>query len=36
MSVHAYAIDAASGALALLRKCPGGKGANWVEIIGFD
>lgn len=36
MSVHAYAIDAASGALALLQKCPAGKGANRVEIVGFD
>jgi Tol biopolymer transport system component len=31
ISVHA--IDAASGTLSLLRKYPGGKGANWVEIV---
>ena len=26
----------ARGALSLLRKYPGGKGANWVEIVSFD
>ena len=31
-----YAIDPASGALRLLQKVPAGKGANWVEIVGFD
>lgn len=35
-TISAYAIDEASGALALLQKYPGGKGANWVEIVGFD
>jgi 6-phosphogluconolactonase len=35
-TISAYAIDAASGALALLQKYPGGKGANWVEIVGYD
>jgi len=24
------------GALRLLQKYPAGKGANWVEIVGFD
>ncbi len=33
-TLSVYAIDQASGALALLRKYPGGKGANWVEIVG--
>ena len=28
-----YAIDAATGALALLARYPCGQGANWVEII---
>ncbi|SEJ32007.1 lactonase family protein [Paraburkholderia diazotrophica] len=31
--VAVYAIDAESGALALLSRCEGGRGANWVEII---
>jgi len=31
-----YAIDQASGALRLLRQYSAGKGANWVEIVGFD
>lgn len=35
-TISVYAIDAASGALALLQKYPGGKGANWVEIVSFD
>ncbi|MGP1679246.1 MAG: lactonase family protein [Burkholderiales bacterium] len=35
-TISVYAIDAASGALALLQKYSGGKGANWVEITSFD
>ena len=35
-TISVYAIDQASGALALLRQYPGGKGALWVEIVGFD
>jgi 6-phosphogluconolactonase len=35
-TISLYAIDQASGALRLLRKYPTGKGANWVEIVGFD
>ena len=35
-TISVYAIDAASGALSLLQKYPGGKGANWVEIVNFD
>jgi len=35
-TVSVYSIDAASGALKLLRQYPGGKGANWVEIVGTD
>lgn len=35
-TISVYAIDAASGALSPPRKCPGGKGANWVEIVSFD
>ena len=35
-TISVYAIDQASGALALLQKYPGGKGANWVEIVSFD
>lgn len=35
-SISVYAIDQASGALKLLRQYPGGKGALWVEIVGFD
>ncbi|MEM5436476.1 lactonase family protein [Paraburkholderia diazotrophica] len=31
--VAVYAIDARSGALALLSRCEGGRGANWIEII---
>jgi 6-phosphogluconolactonase len=34
-AISVYAIDQVSGALSLLRKYPGGKGANWVEIVGF-
>lgn len=35
-TISVHAIDAASGGLSLLQQYPGGKGANWVEIIGFD
>jgi 6-phosphogluconolactonase len=35
-TISVYAIDQASGALRLLKKYPVGKGANWVEIVGFD
>jgi 6-phosphogluconolactonase len=35
-TISVYAIDQASGALSLLRKYPGGNGANWVEIVAFD
>jgi 6-phosphogluconolactonase len=35
-TISLYAIDPASGALRLLQQVPGGKGANWVEIVGFD
>jgi 6-phosphogluconolactonase len=35
-TISVHAIDAASGALKLLQKYPGGKGANWVEIVSFD
>jgi 6-phosphogluconolactonase len=31
--VSSYAIDQTTGALSLLSRCEGGKGANWVEII---
>ncbi|MEX3934047.1 lactonase family protein [Paraburkholderia phymatum] len=31
--VAVYAIDAGSGALAMLSRCEGGRGANWIEII---
>ena len=34
-TISVYAIDQVSGALALLQKYPGGKGANWVEIVSF-
>jgi 6-phosphogluconolactonase len=34
-TISVYAIDQASGALSPLRKYPGGKGANWVEIVSF-
>jgi len=34
-TISVYAIDQANGALALLAKYPGGKGANWVEIVSF-
>ena len=35
-TISVYAIDQASGALQLLQKYPAGKGANWLEIAGFD
>ena len=35
-TISVYSIDQASGALALLKKYPAGKGANWVEIVSFD
>jgi 6-phosphogluconolactonase len=35
-TISVYAIDQASGTLRLLQKYPAGKGANWVEIVGFD
>jgi 6-phosphogluconolactonase len=35
-TISVYAIDQASGALRLLKQYPVGKGANWVEIVGFD
>jgi 6-phosphogluconolactonase len=35
-TVSVYSIDAASGALKLLNQYPGGKGANWVEIVSTD
>lgn len=34
--VSVLAIDPADGALRQLGRHPGGKGANWVEIVGFD
>lgn len=34
-TVSVHAIDAASGALSTPKQYPGGKGANWVEIVGF-
>ncbi len=34
-TISVHAIDPASGALSLLAKYPGGKGANWVEIVSF-
>lgn len=33
--VAVYAIGQESGALQLLQRYPGGKGASWVEIVGF-
>jgi 6-phosphogluconolactonase len=35
-TISVFAIDQGSGALSLLRQYPAGKGANWVEIVGFD
>ena len=34
-TISVHAIDQASGALSAPRQYPGGKGANWVEIVGF-
>jgi 6-phosphogluconolactonase len=35
-TISVYAIDPSTGALRLLRQYPVGKGANWVEIVGFE
>jgi 6-phosphogluconolactonase len=35
-TISVYSIDGTSGALKLLQKYSAGKGANWVEIVGFD
>jgi 6-phosphogluconolactonase len=35
-TISVYAIDQDSGALKPLGKYPTGKGANWVEIVGFE
>ena len=35
-TISVYAIEQATGALKLVQKAPAGKGANWVEIVGFD
>ena len=35
-TLSVYSIDASSGALTLLKQYPGGKGANWVEIVSTD
>lgn len=35
-TISVYTIDQASGALRLLHQVPGGKGANWIEIVSFD
>ena len=35
-TISVYAIDQASGALKFLARYPAGKGASWVEIVGFD
>lgn len=35
-TISVYAIDQSSGALRLLHQYPVGKGANWVEIVGFE
>lgn len=34
-TISVHAIDPAGGALSLPQKYPAGKGANWVEIVGF-
>jgi 6-phosphogluconolactonase len=34
-TISVYAIEQGSGALARLQQYPGGKGANWVEIVSF-
>jgi 6-phosphogluconolactonase len=35
-TISVYSIDQASGALRLLRQYPGGKGANWIEVVSTD
>jgi 6-phosphogluconolactonase len=35
-TISVYAIDPASGTLRLLHQAPGGRGANWVEIVSFE
>lgn len=35
-TISSYAIDAENGALKPIGRFPGGKGANWVEIVTFD
>jgi 6-phosphogluconolactonase len=35
-SISVYSIDQQSGALQLLKQYPGGKGANWIEIVSTD
>jgi 6-phosphogluconolactonase len=35
-TISSYAIDAETGALKPMGRYPTGKGANWVEIVGFD
>lgn len=35
-TVSVYAIDQPGGALRFLQKYPGGKGANWVEIVDLE
>ena len=32
-TISVYSIDQKSGALRLLRQYPGGKGANWIEVV---
>jgi 6-phosphogluconolactonase len=34
-TISVHAIDPASGALSSRQEYPGGKGANWVEIVSF-
>jgi 6-phosphogluconolactonase len=35
-TISSYAIDAENGALTPIGRFPGGKGANWVEIVTFN
>jgi 6-phosphogluconolactonase len=35
-TLSSYAIDGENGALKLIGRYPGGKGANWIEIVGFE
>lgn len=35
-TISVHAIEQASGALRRPQKYPRGKGANWIEIVGFD